>query len=459
MESLRILIVGGLGYIGTVLYETLRSRGFNNVDILDMNLYRKTPSNPFILCDIRNKEDLDKIVPRYDLIISMASIVGDPACLESTELATSVNYFGIKNLVEICAKFNKKIVHFSTCSVYGSRFNCLLKEDDEGFPIDFYGQLKQLQEKLIIGTCAKDKYLIVRLGTAYGLSPVMRYDLVVNKFIAQAVTDKRISVFGGSQERPFVHIRDVSLAVIHLISLSCTGIYNIKGENMSILRISSKIHEKIPCDVKIEPIVDMRNYNIDDTKLLTTGFTYTYNVYNAIEEISKSETASIYSMPEFSNKDLITSIRSVLELEPKMIDCAKHVDDRGTLTFCNNFEMKHVKRFYQISNFGIDVIRAFHGHLKEAKYIHVTNGTMMVVLAKLLNKSEIDKTSMKKIILSSEKPGILYVPPGYVNGFRFLTSDTSAIFYSTATLDESSSDDYRFPYDIFGTDIWDIKNR
>ncbi len=66
---------------------------------------------------------------------------------------------------------------------------------------------------------------------------------------------------------------------------------------------------------------------------------------------------------------------------------------------------------------------------------------------------------MKKIILSSEKPGILYVPPGYVNGFRFLTHDTSVIFYSTATLEESSSDDFRFPYDVFGTEIWDIKNR
>lgn len=458
MEGIRILIVGGLGYIGSVLYELLKSKKYT-VDILDINLYRRTPINQYIVCDIRNKDELDKIIPRYDIIISMASIVGDPACLESTDIATSVNYFGVKNLVEICAKFNKKIIHFSTCSVYGSRFNCLLKEEDEGFPIDFYGQLKQLQEKIIITTIPKDKYLIIRLGTAYGLSPVMRYDLVVNKFVAQASTDGKITVYGGQQERPFVHIRDISLAVEHLLRNNCIGIYNIKGENMSVLNISSKIKEKIPCTVNIAPIVDMRNYNIDDSKLMSTGFKYSYTIYDVIDEISKSETSKIYDQMIFSNKDLVASIKSVLEKDPILIDCSKYIDDRGILTFCNNFNLKNVKRFYQIFNFNTDVIRAFHGHMFEAKYVYLPKGAAIFIIAKLIDKNTIDKSSMKKYVLSSDKPVILYIPPGYVNGFRFLTKDTLTMFFSTATLEESSSDDYRFPPDVLGDDIWDIKNR
>lgn len=459
----KILVVGGLGFIGSVLYQMLKEEGFTSVDVLDVNLYHRAPLVKYVNCDIRNKSELDKVIPRYDIIISMASIVGDPACLESHELSLGVNYFGIRNLAEVCKEYNKKILHFSTCSVYGSRFNCLLKEDDEGIPIDFYGQLKYSQEKLIQGIYGIDgNYIIVRLGTAYGLSPVMRYDLVVNRFVAQAVTDKKISVYGGDQERPFVHIRDISRAVIHLLTKGEKGIFNIKGENMSINGIAKRIKEKIDCNIIVEPIFDKRNYNIDDGKLKKTGFEYLHNLDYAIEEISKSETTKKYFSPEYCNKDLVSMIKNVSELEPKIIECGKAVDDRGSLTFCNDFSFSSkIKRFYQVENNTVDVIRAIHGHLREAKYVRVVKGSMLIVLTRLISPTEIETTpdKVKKYILSSDKPSILYIPPGYANGFRFLKEDTTAIFYSTSTLKESSEDDFRFPWDTLGKEIFQITNR
>ncbi|MFX1593049.1 MAG: NAD-dependent epimerase/dehydratase family protein, partial [Promethearchaeota archaeon] len=149
----KILILGGLGYIGSVLYDIIKQEDWE-VDILDNHLYKDLhPPNPFIDADIRNKDQLEKIVKNYDVIVNLAAIVGDPACLIDTNLAIDINCIGARNIAEICKKFKKFIVHISTCSIYGSEPNTLVKEEDEGFPIDFYGQTKYTQERLIREIC------------------------------------------------------------------------------------------------------------------------------------------------------------------------------------------------------------------------------------------------------------------------------------------------------------------
>jgi len=458
-----ILIIGGLGYIGSVLYDVIKDEDWH-IEILDNHLYKEIkPTNPYIDVDIKDKKELQKNIEKFDVIINLAAIVGDPACLIDTNRAIEINCTGTKNIAEICKKLNKKIVHISTCSIYGSEPNRIVKEEDEGFPIDFYGQTKYTQERLVREICDKN-HCILRLGTAYGLSSRMRYDLVVNAFAAKAIKFKTITVFGGEQERPFVHIRDISRAILHVIKNNITGIYNVQGDNLSLMRLSEIVKEITGCEVEIDRnIVDKRSYMVDNSKLIDLGFKYKYNIDDAIKDIINSPTALDMHNVIYSNLKLAESLKiseSIGKEELRLIEGGLAVDDRGILTFANKFNFYGVKRFYQVKNFSTSTIRAFHGHLKEAKYVYVAKGSAIVAAVKLDDiKSPSKDLKVNRFILSDKNPKILFIPPKYANGFRPLEVDTRLIFFSTSTLEESEGDDYRFPVDYWGKDIWEVENR
>lgn len=145
--------------------------------------------------------------------------------------------------------------------------------------------------------------------------------------------------------------------------------------------------------------------------------------------------------------------------KPEIIKGGFAVDERGQVTFCNEFDFKDVKRFYILENFSTDTIRAFHGHLHEEKYMFLVSGTALVCVVKL---DDVEKPSKEnevhRFILSVKNPSILHIPAGFVNGLRFLEKDTKMIVFSTSSLEESKKDDYRFPYDYWGKDIWEVKN-
>ncbi|MFX1309502.1 MAG: NAD-dependent epimerase/dehydratase family protein [Promethearchaeota archaeon] len=459
----KILILGGLGYIGSVLYDIIKQEDWE-VDILDNHLYKDLhPPNPFIDADIRNKDQLEKIVKNYDVIVNLAAIVGDPACLIDTNLAIDINCIGARNIAEICKKFKKFIVHISTCSVYGSEPNTLVKEEDEGFPIDFYGQTKYTQERLIREIC-DDNHCILRLGTAYGLSPRMRYDLVVNTFAARAERFKKITVFGGEQERPFVHIRDISRAIFHVIQHKLHGIYNVRGENLSLMRLGEIVKSITNCEIEINTnIVDKRSYMVDSTKLLNTGFEFNYTIEDAVKEIINSPTISEFHKGIYSNLKLAERVKiakTIGRRELQLIKGGIAVDDRGTLNFANDFNFYGVKRFYQVQNFNTSTIRAFHGHMNEAKYVYIPKGSAIVAAVELDDiKSPSKNQKVNRFILSDKNPQVLFIPPRYANGFKPLEEDTRIVFFSTSSLEESKGDDYRFPVDYWGKEVWEVENR
>ncbi len=461
--SKQILIIGGLGYIGSILYEVMKQEEWD-VSILDNHLYKDLhPTNQFIEADIRNRDQIEKIIKNYDIIVNLAAIVGDPACLIDTHLAIDTNCIGARNIAEICKKMKKFVVHTSTCSIYGSEPNVIVKEDNEGFPIDFYGQTKYTQERLIREICA-DNHCIVRLGTAYGLSPRMRYDLVVNTFAARALRFNKITIFGGEQERPFVHIRDISRVIVHAIKNNLHGIYNVSGENQSLLRLGEIVSGITGCEIEIDSnIVDKRSYMVDSSKILNTGFEFKYSIEDAVREIIKSPTILNFHMGVYSNLKLAERVKTAQTIGRKELSLIKGgiaVDDRGSLNFANDFNFYGVKRFYQVQNFSTSTIRAFHGHLKEAKYIYVAKGSAIVAAVKLDNiKSPSKNQEVNRYILSDKNPQILFVPPKYANGFRPLENDTRIIFFSTSSLAESKGDDYRFPVDYWGKKIWEVENR
>lgn len=136
------------------------------------------------------------------------------------------------------------------------------------------------------------------------------------------------------------------------------------------------------------------------------------------------------------------------------------VDDRGSVKFVNDFAFEGVKRFYQVENHSPEIIRAWHGHLKEAKYVFVAAGTALVCAVPLTDYRQPDPTAeVKRFVLSAAQPTILYIPAGFANGFRVFDRHTCLQFFSTTTLEESLDDDFRFPYDYWGTQIWETQFR
>ena len=127
------------------------------------------------------------------------------------------------------------------------------------------------------------------------------------------------------------------------------------------------------------------------------------------------------------------------------------VDDRGKLTFVNDFDFQGVKRFYVVENHQRGFVRAWHGHKKEGKYVFVPRGAAIVGVVSM------DSQEVQRLVLSADKPQVLYIPPGHYNGFKTLTDDTQVIFFSTSTLKESEGDDYR--EDANKWDIWEVNER
>lgn len=128
------------------------------------------------------------------------------------------------------------------------------------------------------------------------------------------------------------------------------------------------------------------------------------------------------------------------------------VDNRGSLKCINDFDMSNVKRFYQIKNHRKGFIRAWHGHREEAKYVYVASGSALIGTVDLENEKLVSK-----IVLSAEKPQVLYIPKNHANGFMNLEDDTRIIFFSNKSFEDTKDDDIRFPYDRW--DIWSIEYR
>jgi dTDP-4-dehydrorhamnose 3,5-epimerase-like enzyme len=146
--------------------------------------------------------------------------------------------------------------------------------------------------------------------------------------------------------------------------------------------------------------------------------------------------------------------------EPAIIPGGLAVDDRGQLAFVNGFAFGNIQRFYMVENFSTEVIRAFHGHLKEEKFIFVVSGSAIVAAVQFDDPARPNKTSkVHRFVLSERQPQILHVPSGYVNGFRPLEPRTRIMFFSTASLEASRTDDYRFPHDYWGSAIWQVESR
>jgi len=279
-----ILVVGGAGYVGGGIVDKLKKN--HNVTVYDSLIYEESYRKDvdFVYGDIREQKKLLPLLDKCDAVIWLAALVGDGACAINPELTFEINSDSVKFLAE---NFNKRIVFLSTCSVYGAQEG-LLDESSTINPLSAYASSKVKAEDYLKDSNA----IIFRLGTLFGISDEfsrIRLDLVVNILVTKALTEGKLTVFGGDQWRPLLHVIDVANAIDHTLNLKTTGIYNLHYENFKIIDIANAIVERIPsASIETTPMKfqDARNYQVSSEKLFQdTGFKASTNLLQGIDEV------------------------------------------------------------------------------------------------------------------------------------------------------------------------------
>lgn len=304
---MKVLIVGGAGYVGGGIVDLLSKE--NEVTVYDSLIYENSfrKNVDFIFGDIRDYKKLNNILDQYDAVIWLAALVGDGACAINPALTHEINSETVKNLAK---NFKGKIVFLSTCSVYGAQEG-ILDESSEVNPLSEYASSKLIAEKYL----ADSDSIIFRLGTLFGIGDKfsrIRLDLVVNILTTKAYIDKKMSVFGGEQWRPLLHVKDVANAIAHTLDTQTNGVFNLHYKNFKIIEIANEIKNKIS-DVEIEttplPFQDARNYQVSSDKLKdATGFQATVDLtqgINEMYELISSNRIKDINDPRYSNQNFL----------------------------------------------------------------------------------------------------------------------------------------------------------
>ena len=264
MDNIKVLVVGGAGYIGGAVTDFLAKRNIP-FTVYDNLLYEQHYLKPvdFVCGDIRDTEKLKKLLKDYTHVIWLAAIVGDAACQVRPELTVVINQESVRWLAE---NYDGRIIFASTCSVYGKNEG-ELDENSELNPLSLYAETKGESEKIL----ANKNSLIFRLGTVFGVSDSysrLRMDLVVNYMTASAVTKGKLSVFGGTQWRPLIHVLNVAEAMAYNIDKPLKGIYNLSTANYQIKDLAKEVAEITGCKIEYTPqeFEDQRNYHVSVEK-------------------------------------------------------------------------------------------------------------------------------------------------------------------------------------------------
>lgn len=325
-----VLITGGAGYIGSHLVSLFLKEGYE-VTILDKFLYGDAgisdivhnPNLNIIEGDIANIQDVTSAVKNVNTVIALAALVGDPACGLDAEETLNLNYESTKVLMESCEFYNvERLVFASSCSVYGASNNKILDEESPINPVSLYARTRIYSEDYILQRSHNVTPVILRLSTVFGLSPRMRYDLVVNTLVARGILNGKFRVFGGEQWRPFIHCKDAAtafyLTAIKDLSIVSDQIFNVGSNdlNYTISQIADVVSEEVG-DTKVlyeNNGDDPRNYRVSFDKIANSlGYVPQYDLRQGIREMIKEIRTNAYLQdienPIFSN---VAHLRSKL---------------------------------------------------------------------------------------------------------------------------------------------------
>ncbi|MFQ5583236.1 MAG: NAD-dependent epimerase/dehydratase family protein [Calditrichia bacterium] len=278
-----VLVLGGAGYIGSALIPKLLEKGYK-VRLVDLLLFGTAPikeviENPnleIMKGDFRQIDIMVEAMRDIDAVIHLGAIVGDPACALDEELTIEINLMATKMIAEIAKGHGvERFIFASTCSVYGAS-NDVLDESSELNPVSLYARSKIASERVLM-KMADERFapVILRFSTIYGFSGRTRFDLVVNLLTAKAIVEGEITVFGGNQWRPFVHVDDAALAVFKVLRAPLPAvngeIFNVGSDeqNYTISEVGDLI-KKIITDSKVINMgsdTDARNYKVSFQKI------------------------------------------------------------------------------------------------------------------------------------------------------------------------------------------------
>jgi len=283
-----VLITGGCGYVGTKLTQEVLARTTHAVTVLDTQWFGNhlAPDRRLTVLkqDVRTIDDLD--LAGYDTIFHLANIANDPSVELNPYASWEVNVLATMRLVDRAARQGvKQIVFASSASVYGLKSEPDVTEDLELVPISEYNKTKMVAERVILSYGDRLVTTIIRPATVCGPSPRMRLDLTVNLLTMQALANGAMTVLGGGQVRPNIHVDDLVDAYLFAHDRRLPGVYNAGFENLSVLEIAQRISARVAAEIKILPSNDPRSYRVCSDRLLATGFAPKKSVAIAVDEM------------------------------------------------------------------------------------------------------------------------------------------------------------------------------
>ena len=285
---MKILVTGGCGYKGHVLIPKLLNNGHEVIafDIQWFGNFLNPHSNlKVVKGDVRNIDEIP--LDGVECIIHLASIANDPCGDLNPKLTWEVSALATMQLADKAKRHGvKRFIYASSGSVYGVKEEENVTEDLELDPISEYNKTKMVAERVLLSYQGDMIVQIIRPATVCGYSPRMRLDVSVNLLTMHALSKGKITVFGGAQIRPNIHIDDITDLYIHFINHpEFVGVYNAGFENISILKIAQMVTESLPVEIEVIESSDPRSYRVNSDKVLATGFTPKNGVRDAISEI------------------------------------------------------------------------------------------------------------------------------------------------------------------------------
>jgi nucleoside-diphosphate-sugar epimerase len=301
-ELRKVLVIGGAGYIGSVLCRQLLRKDYS-VRVLDALLYGREslvgllddPHFELLEGDSRDVGDVFRALLGVDAVVHLGELVGDPACALDEKLTEEVNLAATRMVAEAARGCGvRRFIYASSCSVYGTGKE-MLNERSVLSPVSLYARAKVGSEQALLALNGSDFHpVVLRFATVYGLSPRPRFDLVINLLTAKAVCDGEITIFGGGQWRPFVHVADVAEAIIRCLE---APLMNVKGQvfnvgsdkqNYTVAQVGELIQQMVPKArlVNQGEDTDKRDYHVSFAKIRRElGFVPHHTVESGVREI------------------------------------------------------------------------------------------------------------------------------------------------------------------------------
>lgn len=285
---MKLLVTGACGYKGTVLVPKLLERGHEVIGLDIMWFGNFLPEHPNLTVMRGDVRDVDEIpLNGVDAIVHLSSVANDPCGDLKPKLTWEISALATMQLADRAVRNGvRQFIYASSGSVYGVKTEPQVTEDLELKPISEYNKTKMVAERVLLSYEKDMAVQIVRPATVCGYSPRMRLDVSVNMLTMQALSAGRITVFGGKQTRPNIHIDDITDVYLFMLDHpEVRGVYNAGFENISILDIAERVARRLPAEIVVTESNDPRSYRVNSDRLLATGFRPRKTVDDAISGI------------------------------------------------------------------------------------------------------------------------------------------------------------------------------